>query len=249
VRFDALRSALRAEHAARRAADPATVDVEPWVRFSEARLRVFVRRVARPVARRPRNARLRFAVTRLSIRPARAGYDIDRRALRRRIAAALRDPAAPRVLRAARRTIEPRIRRREVLARNRTVVTVHRRGFRLRVFKRLRQVASHPVAVGMPGHATPRGRFRIANRAVDPAWAAPDKPWAGAYRGEVVAGGAVANPLKARWLGIVDGVGIHGTAATWSLGRRASHGCIRMAVPAVKRVFRLVPVGARVMIK
>jgi lipoprotein-anchoring transpeptidase ErfK/SrfK len=64
-----------------------------------------------------------------------------------------------------------------------------------------------------------------------------------------VAGGAVANPLKARWLGIVDGVGIHGTAATWSLGRRASHGCIRMAVPAVKRVFRLVPVGARVMIK
>jgi lipoprotein-anchoring transpeptidase ErfK/SrfK len=141
------------------------------------------------------------------------------------------------------------VRRRDVLARNRTVVTVHRRGFRLRVFKRLRKVASYPVAVGMPGHATPRGRFRIANKAVDPAWSAPDKPWAGAYRGEVVAGGAAANPLRARWLGIVDGVGIHGTAATWSLGRRASHGCIRMSVPAVKRVYRLVPAGARVLIK
>ena len=47
VRFNALRSALRAEQAARRAADPSTADVEPWVTFSEARLRQFVRRVAR----------------------------------------------------------------------------------------------------------------------------------------------------------------------------------------------------------
>ena len=80
LRFDPLRSALRADRAARRAADPSTVDVQPWVRFSESRLRAFARRVARPVARRPRNARLRYSVTRLSIRPARAGYDIDRRA-------------------------------------------------------------------------------------------------------------------------------------------------------------------------
>jgi lipoprotein-anchoring transpeptidase ErfK/SrfK len=249
LRFDPLRSAQRAERAARRAADPASVDVPPWVTFSHKRVGTFVRRVARPVARRARNARLRHSVTRVSIRPARAGYDIDRAALRRRIEATLRGPRAPRVLRAARREIEPNIRRRDVLRRNRTIVTVHRRGYRLRVFKRLKQVASYPVAVGMPGHATPRGRFRIANKAVDPAWAAPDKPWAGAYRGEVVAGGAAANPLRARWLGIVDGVGIHGTSATWSLGRRASHGCIRMAVPAVKRVYRLVPVGARVLIK
>jgi lipoprotein-anchoring transpeptidase ErfK/SrfK len=249
LRFDPLRSALRADRAARRAADPSTVDVRPWVSFSWERLRAFVRRVARPVARRPRDARLRYSVTRLSIRRARAGYDIHRRKLRRRIAATLRDPAAPRVLRAARRTIAPKVPRPDVLARNRTVVTVHRRGFRLRVFKRPRKVASYPVAVGMAGHATPRGRFRIANKAVNPAWAAPDTPWAGAYRGEVVAGGSAANPLRARWLGIVDGVGIHGTGATWSLGRRASHGCIRMAVPAVKRVYRLVPVGTRVMIK
>jgi lipoprotein-anchoring transpeptidase ErfK/SrfK len=249
LRFDPLRSAWRADRAARRAADPSTVDVQPWVSFSEARLRTFTRRVARLVARRPRDARLRYSVTRVSIRPGRACYDIDRRALRARIATTLRNPAPPRVLRAARRTIDPKVRRRDVLARNRIVVSVHRRGFRLRVFERLRQVASYPVAVGMPGHATPRGRFRIVNKAVDPAWAAPDKPWAGAYRGEVVAGAAAANPLKARWLGIVDGVGIHGTSATWSLGRRASHGCIRMAVPAAKRVYRLVPVGTRVMVK
>ena len=250
LRFDPLRSARRANIAARRAAPDATdVDVRPWVRYGARRVRAFVRRVEKPIARRPRDARLRYTVTRLSIRPARAGYDIDRRALRERIEAALGDPRAPRVLRAARRTIAPDVRRRDVRRRNRTVVTIHRRGFRLRVFKRLARAASFRVAVGMPGHATPRGRFRVANKAVDPAWAAPDKPWAGAYRGEVVAGGTAANPLKSRWMGIVDGVGIHGTAATWSLGGRASHGCIRMAVPAVKRVYRMVPVGTRVMIK
>lgn len=137
----------------------------------------------------------------------------------------------------------------DLAERHPVVVTIHRRGFRLRLFKHLDQVASYRVAVGTPGHRTPRGRFEIANKAVDPAWSAPDRPWAGAYRNEVVPGGTAENPLKARWLGIVDGVGIHGTDATWSLGTAASHGCIRMAVPDVKRLYPRVPVGALVMIK
>ena len=69
------------------------------------------------------------------------------------------------------------------------------------------------------------------------------------HRNEVVPGGSAENPLKARWLGIVNGVGIHGTDATWSLGSAASHGCIRMSVPDVKRLYPQVPVGALVMIK
>jgi hypothetical protein len=248
LRFDALRSARRANIAARRS-EGQPVDVQPWLRYSERRLARFVRRLARPVTRRPRNARVRLSVTRISVRRARAGHGIDRRRLRSRLARALRDPAASRVLRAKRKTIAADVTRRDLERRHRVIVTVHRRGFRLRIFRRLRRVASYPVAVGLPGHATPRGRFRIANKAVDPAWSAPDRPWAGAYRNEVVAGGAPQNPLKARWLGIVDGVGIHGTDATWSLGERASHGCIRMSVPDVKRVYRQVPVGALVMIK
>ena len=128
-------------------------------------------------------------------------------------------------------------------------MTVHRRRFQLRLFENLERVATYPVAVGMPGHITPTGRYEIANKAVDPAWSAPDRPWAGAYRNEVVAGGSAENPLKARWLGIVDGVGIHGTDVTASLGTAASHGCIRMSVPAVKALYPRVPVGALVMIK
>ena len=79
----------------------------------------------------------------------------------------------------------------------------------------------------------PRGGVSVRNKAVNPAWSAPDSPWAGAYRNETVPGGSAENPLKARWLGIVGGVGIHGTAAEYSIGTRASHGCIRMRVADV----------------
>lgn len=54
------------------------------------------------------------------------------------------------------------------------------KGFRLRLFEDLEQTASDRVAVGKPGHITPTGRYTIANKAVDPAWSAPDRPWAGA---------------------------------------------------------------------
>ena len=56
------------------------------------------------------------------------------------------------------------------------------------------------------------------------------------------------NPIKARWLGIFDGAGIHGTDAVGSIGSAASHGCIRMRIPDVSELYDQVPVGAPVYI-
>ena len=44
-------------------------------------------------------------------------------------------------------------------------------------------------------------------------------------------------------MGIANGVGIHGTGEDWSIGSRASHGCIRMHVWDVKDLYPRVPVG------
>jgi lipoprotein-anchoring transpeptidase ErfK/SrfK len=219
------------------------------VTYDQKGMAKFLDRVERSGGRDPRDARLRYTVTKLRVRSSRVGYEVDRRAVQQKVEAVLRDPHATRVVRQKLDRIAPEVTREDLEDRYETVVTIHRRGFRLRLFKGLEPAASYRVAVGMPGHETPRGRFEIANKAVDPAWSAPDRPWAGAYRNEVVAGGSAENPLKARWLGIVDGVGIHGTDALGSLGTRASHGCIRMAVPEVKRLYERVPVGALVMIK
>ena len=64
----------------------------------------------------------------------------------------------------------------------------------------------------------------------------------------MVPGGVPDNPLKARWMGIYDGAGIHGTDQVGSLGSAASHGCVRMAIPDVIELYDQVPVGAPVYI-
>jgi lipoprotein-anchoring transpeptidase ErfK/SrfK len=129
-----------------------------------------------------------------------------------------------------------------------TVVTIDRNHFKLRLFKGLKFRKGYGIAVGMAGLETPAGRYAIQNKQVNPAWHVPNRSWAGSLAGQVIPGGAPNNPLRARWLGIANGVGIHGTAEDWSIGTRASHGCIRMHVSDVVDLYPRVPVGAPVLI-
>jgi lipoprotein-anchoring transpeptidase ErfK/SrfK len=76
----------------------------------------------------------------------------------------------------------------------------------------------------------------------------PNSAWAGSLAGQVIPGGSPQNPLKARWLGIYAGAGIHGTSDDGSIGTAASHGCIRMHIPDVIDLYDRVPVGAPVYI-
>jgi lipoprotein-anchoring transpeptidase ErfK/SrfK len=251
--FDARKTARRANIAAK-ATPPAPdgaryVDVPLHVTYDRAALRGFTAMVDRRSDVIPRSARLRMTVRRMHLRRARMGWSIDERALAAQLDPVIRDPHASRIVRAERERVPPAINANDLRHQYRVVVTVDRKHFKLRYFKNLKRRRSFGVAVGMPGHATPRGRFSIVNKAVNPDWTAPDEPWAGAYRNEVVEGGAPDNPLKARWLGIVDGVGIHGTDAEWSIGTRASHGCIRMRVPDVIDLYPRVPVGSTVLIR
>ena len=89
----------------------------------------------------------------------------------------------------------------------------------------------------------------MQNKAENPAWHVPNSDWAGDLAGKVIPGGRADNPLKARWLGIYNGAGIHGTDAIGSLGTAASHGCIRMAIPDVEELYDKVPVQTPVYIQ
>ena len=75
----------------------------------------------------------------------------------------------------------------------------------------------------------------------------PEEEWAGDKAGKIIPPGPE-NPIKSRWMGIYDGAGIHGTDEVGSLGSRASHGCIRMAIPEVKQLYREIPVKTPVYI-
>jgi lipoprotein-anchoring transpeptidase ErfK/SrfK len=95
-------------------------------------------------------------------------------------------------------------------------------------------VKVYPVAVGNTDTPSPAGEFHIINRLTDPTWYAS---------GKAVPPGKE-NPLGTRWIGLSEkGYGIHGTNAPKSIGKAASHGCIRMKKKDVEELFELVRVG------
>jgi lipoprotein-anchoring transpeptidase ErfK/SrfK len=213
--------------------------------FDSSAVRRFVQRIDEVVSRPPRDARVKPSARRLRRLPARRGRTVRRFALERAIAGRLTSASADRGVVVPVKTTQPRVTSRELASRYPRFILIDRTRFRLRFYKRLRLVRTHVIAVGRVGFDTPAGLYRVQNKAIDPVWNVPDKPWAGPLAGRRIPPGPE-NPIKARWLGIYDGAGIHGTDETWSLGSRASHGCIRMAIPQVKRLYSQVPVGTPV---
>jgi lipoprotein-anchoring transpeptidase ErfK/SrfK len=95
----------------------------------------------------------------------------------------------------------------------------------------------YATAVGAPHSPSPAGSFTIVQRIPDPTWYT---------KGRIVPPGK-SNPLGTRWLGLsIKGYGIHGTNAPSSIGRNASHGCIRMRNRDVEQLFELMDVGDEV---
>jgi L,D-transpeptidase ErfK/SrfK len=98
-------------------------------------------------------------------------------------------------------------------------------------------VKVYDVAVGASRTPSPEGDFKIASRLPNPTWYTPGK----------VVGPGKANPLGTRWMGLgYKGYGIHGTNVPSSIGKAASHGCIRMRQRDVEELFELVDVGTKV---
>ena len=247
VRFDALRTAKRAYYAGRDVGPG--VEVPLALTHSRKAVVAFAERIDAKVARKPRNARVRITLTRLFLRKGRRGRTINEHELARRINRAFRDLTRRRSFRAPAKPDLPDVTTAEARRDHRTVLTVDRSGYKLRLFKRLRHKKTYGIAVGLAGYGTPGGRFRIQSRQVNPVWNVPNSAWAGSLAGQRIPGGAPNNPLKARWLGVSGSVGIHGTAEEWSIGSRASRGCIRMRVRDVLDLYPRVPMGTPVLIR
>lgn len=212
-------------------------------------IRSWAQSVAGKVSRAPRDAELRIGLKRLDVRASKKGRRLDWKGTEKLVKGVLADASTSRVLSQSVSAVKPAVTYATLQRRYSTVLTVSKSEFKLRVFKRLKFSKSYGVAVGQPAYPTPSGRFAIQNKQVNPTWSVPNSPWAGELAGTTVQGGTAANPLKARWMGIVNGVGIHGTGEEYSIGSRASHGCIRMRVADVIDLYPRVPVGTTVLIR
>lgn len=227
-----------------------TVDAEVSTRvtWDDGAVDRLVRRVARQVEQPGTGARVIFSGGGLRKIRGKPGITLRAAHLREAIGDELTHPSPERVVTARVGKRRPKVGIDDLAGRYPIVVTVDRGSFRLKVYRKLKLEKTYTIAVGQAGQETPAGKYNIQNKAVNPAWNVPNSDWAGDLAGQVIPPGAPNNPLKARWLGIYDGAGIHGTAEIDSLGTAASRGCIRMAVPDVLEVYDMVPVGAPVYI-
>lgn len=95
-------------------------------------------------------------------------------------------------------------------------------------------VKVYRVAVGAEASPSPSGEFEIVNRITDPTY----------YHPHVVIPASEESPIGTRWVGLSrKGYGIHGTNEPRSIGRAASHGCIRMSNGDIAQFFNLVRIG------
>jgi lipoprotein-anchoring transpeptidase ErfK/SrfK len=114
----------------------------------------------------------------------------------------------------------------------RVVVSLEDRRLALIEDGQVKQV--YPVAVGKNSTPSPTGTFAIAERVENPTYY---------HDGKIVPPGP-GNPVGTRWMGLSKaGYGIHGTNAPRSIGKAASHGCIRMAQPDLEALFAQVRTG------
>jgi lipoprotein-anchoring transpeptidase ErfK/SrfK len=105
-------------------------------------------------------------------------------------------------------------------------------------------VKSYLVATGMKGWPTPIGTFNVRRKAVNPTWYPPD--WADIEK-PVPAGPK--NPLGTRILYLSkSGYGIHGTNKPSSIGKKVTHGCVRLYPKEIIDLYDRVSVGTIVKI-
>jgi lipoprotein-anchoring transpeptidase ErfK/SrfK len=222
-------------------------EVEAKIDYSEEAVRRIVDRVERRLEVEPRDAAVDLESGSVDPTPSRDGLDVRAAALRKSIRSELLDMGDTRIARVKTRVLEPKVTTDELAEKYPAIIIVNRGAFTLTVYKNLELHKTYRIAVGQAGYDTPTGLYNIQNKAVNPSWHVPNSDWAGDLAGTVVPPGP-SNPIKARWMGIYNGAGIHGTDATGSIGTNASHGCIRMLIPDVVELYDQVPVGAPVYI-
>lgn len=115
------------------------------------------------------------------------------------------------------------------------------------------RVHTYPVGIGKQGWRTPKASTRITQRKRDPEWRAPASIIAAyAKRGKAirhVIPPGPDNPLGKYALRLaLPGYLIHGTNNHKGVGRRVSHGCIRMYANDIEALYNLVQVGTPVRI-
>jgi hypothetical protein len=221
--------------------------IEPELSYSERAINRFVRHVADEIDREPVSAGVEPAADGLVVVSGRPGRKLRDNRLTDELKAAVLSGDAARTIAAAVHSTKPEVTTKEVAEKYPSYLTLDRANFTLRLWEDLELAKTYTVAVGQEGLETPEGLYEIQAKEENPIWHVPESDWAGDLAGQTIPPGP-SNPIKARWMAIYEGAGIHGTEETESLGSAASHGCVRMAIADVEELYDRVEVGTPIFI-
>ena len=113
----------------------------------------------------------------------------------------------------------------------------------------IKYVTTYPLGIGRQGFTTPEGSFKITARVKDPVWTVPENIMQEIPELPPIVPPGPENPLGKYWIQIsVNGYGIHGTNRPYGIGRKVSHGCIRLYPEDIERLYRTTHVGTPVRI-
>jgi lipoprotein-anchoring transpeptidase ErfK/SrfK len=206
-------------------------------------VRRFVHRTARDVFVEPRDASIDLEDGRLVFRRAKPGIALDAGRAEERLSAALKDGTS--TIRLSVHDVRAKVTP-ETMG---PTIVVHVDTNTLDLYDGFRVAKTWDVATAKPGYVTPPGEWTIYRKAVNPTWYNPALDSWGAGLPAVIPGGP-GNPMGTRALYITAPglIRIHGTSSDDSIGRYASHGCIRMHNAEIEQLYELVPVGTTVII-
>lgn len=120
------------------------------------------------------------------------------------------------------------------------------------------QVSTFPIGIGKEGWSTPLTTGKVTEKTANPTWVVPasileehkisGEPIPGLVNGTHVPPGKE-NPLGAYRLRLsIPGYLLHGTNSPIGVGRRVTHGCVRLFPADIEQLFNLVSVGTQVTI-
>lgn len=131
------------------------------------------------------------------------------------------------------------------------VIIINIPEFRLYYFPKSKPqiVYTFPLGIGDEGADTPTGKFRVVEKITHPRWFVPASIRARSPGLPKVVPPGPNNPMGSHAMRLSSkGILIHGTDRPWGIGRRSSHGCLRLYPEDIVTLYRLVPKGTPVLI-
>jgi hypothetical protein len=208
-----------------------------------SRVSSVVSSMADEVAVKPRNAAIGLREDRVVFRKARAGKALDESSALGSLRSVLAEGGTR--VRLPTERVAPKV----TSSGLGPTIVVRVNENRLYLYDGFHVEARWPVATAKPGYTTPDGVWTVWDKRVDPTWYNPALDTWGADLPAVVPGGP-GNPMGTRAI-YIDAPGlirVHGTSDPNSIGRYASHGCIRMQNSDVETLFERVQIGMHVIV-